>query len=200
MVGPEMLIIGDVHSKFEEFQRIIWSAGLDDCLQVGDMGFGFCDESKVPTDENMKFIRGNHDSPEPARQHPNYLGDWGYWAEKDLFYVSGALSIDKADRVPGKEWWADEELSREELEKAKEEFWRIKPRVMVTHTAPTQVKNRILKGRGSPLKSWTEVMLQDMFGVHQPKLWIFGHFHTPFSEEINGTRFICLEELATIKI
>ena len=48
--------------------------------------------------------------------------------------------------------------------------------------------------------SRTRVWFQNMFERHQPKLWLFGHWHTPFDETVDGTRFVCLPELATIDI
>jgi len=37
-----------------------------------------------------KFIRGNHDDPKFCREHPNYLGNFGYLPDDELFFVSGA--------------------------------------------------------------------------------------------------------------
>lgn len=49
-------------------------------------------------------------------------------------------------------------------------------------------------------KSQTRTMLQKMFEEHKPELWIFGHHHKSKDEVINGTRFICLDELETFEI
>ena len=38
----------------------------------------------------------------------------------------------------------------------------------------------------------TEKTLGEMFKIHQPKLWIFGHWHRKFDQKILGTQFICL--------
>jgi hypothetical protein len=37
--------------------------------------------------------------------------------------------------------------------------------------------------------------LQELFNIHQPKYWYFGHYHNSWSMIINGTRFKCLNEL-----
>jgi hypothetical protein len=39
-----------------------------------------------------------------------------------------------------------------------------------------------------------------MLQFHQPKVWVFGHWHRSFDNVINGTRFVCLDELETKEI
>jgi hypothetical protein len=39
-----------------------------------------------------------------------------------------------------------------------------------------------------------------MFANIQPKLWIFGHWHVPFDYVHEGTRFICIPELAMVDV
>lgn len=48
--------------------------------------------------------------------------------------------------------------------------------------------------------SRTRVAFERMLFLHPPKLWVFGHWHVPFDYESNGTRFICLPELATLDV
>lgn len=46
-------------------------------VQLGDFGIGFPgDEPLPPLPSNTWFLRGNHDNPEAARSHGNYLGDY----------------------------------------------------------------------------------------------------------------------------
>jgi Icc-related predicted phosphoesterase len=42
--------------------------------------------------------------------------------------------------------------------------------------------------------------LHMMFQEHQPKLWVFGHHHQSKDVQINGTRFVCLNELETMTL
>jgi hypothetical protein len=39
-----------------------------------------------------------------------------------------------------------------------------------------------------------------MFSIHKPDLWIFGHWHCDADEVIDGTRFICLNELSYVDV
>jgi predicted phosphodiesterase len=45
------------------------------------------------------------------------------------------------------------------------------------------------------MKTATSSLAQQMYTIHKPDLWIFGHHHKSFDETIGGTRFICLNEL-----
>ena len=45
-------------------------------------------------------------------------------------------------------------------------------------------------------ESRTRNAFRVMFEEHKPKLWIFGHWHVWFDQVIDGTRFLCIPELA----
>jgi UDP-2,3-diacylglucosamine pyrophosphatase LpxH len=49
-------------------------------------------------------------------------------------------------------------------------------------------------------KSKTRQALDRMFEIHKPKLWIHGHHHMNLMRDIEGTRFVCLDELSFIDI
>ena len=186
-----MRIIGDVHERIHEYLAI--TAGADESIQIGDMGLGFKGVFLPLMTPSHKWFRGNHDSPQMCRAHPNYLGDWGYDAEKELFWFSGADSIDKHLRREGVSWWRDEELSVAEFERALELYEQVKPRVVLSHDGP---QDFICAAFGIHKKSRTRQALQAAYDLHQPDLWIYGHHHVRrefVSPE--GTFFMCLPEL-----
>lgn len=180
-----MRIIGDVHGKIDDYLKII---GFTDCsLQLGDMGF---DYSRIPESADHRFIRGNHDNYDS--NHPNILSDYGIW--RDIFYIRGAYSIDKIYRREGVDWFRNEELSYQDANDTFDFYEKVKPRIVVTHSAPM----RIVGEMGfKPLKTFTQSLLDTCFEAHQPELWIFGHFHKSWVRDICGTRFRCLAELET---
>lgn len=196
-----MIFIGDVHGKISEYQKLL--KGLPSgvpVVQVGDMGFGF-----VPIPENFgvchNFIRGNHDHPALAAAHPDYLGDYGSYPTPSgqLFFVSGAWSIDWMLRAEGRSWWRDEELSPAKLREAVECYRLYKPDIVVTHDGPQSVTETLLRSIsvGPPTihRTRTGQALQEMFEAHQPKVWVFGHFHVSWRRKIGRTQFCCLPEL-----
>jgi predicted phosphodiesterase len=74
-----------------------------------------------------------------------------------------------------------------------------KPDVVISHDCPDSVKLDIMKHDGI-IKSRTGLLLQMMYEIHSPDLWVFGHHHKSCKSRIHGTNFVCLNELETITI
>ncbi len=193
---PITRFIGDVHAKFDQYVQLI--ENCERSIQVGDFGLGFREPPAIKPEH--RFIRGNHDSPALCREHPNWIEDVS--VQDGVYFLGGGLSIDSHWRVEGVSWWADEELSINQLFDAIDGFKAISPSVVVTHDCPETVAHVIGKHNGYKLDfpSRTRRALDSMFHLHQPKLWIFGHWHMSLDQVVNGTRFVCLNELQTIDI
>lgn len=193
-------------------------------FQLGDMGIGFKGVMLREFErERLLFIRGNHDNPQFCQAHPNYAGEYGFIEEESLFFCGGAWSIDAAWRIPGISWWADEEQSPEALNAAYQLYVEKKPRIVATHEAPTNAAVTMLSGLLLPkptshayedplakpkgpdytyfkeklgcANTRTSQVLQQMFDVHKPEYWVFGHYHVDSAFEIEGCKFQCLPEL-----
>ncbi len=191
-----MLIIGDVHELFYNyFQKI---EGEDKTFQLGDMGLGFPGgkEFIIDTEGEHKFIRGNHDNPEVCKRHPNYAGDFGIY--DNFFFVSGAFSIDKDQRIMGVSWWPEEELSITEGGEVLNLYEDKKPDIVVTHDCPDKIKRRISVFGFQ--HSRTGVLLENMLNIHKPKLWIFGHMHKSYKKKEDGCEFVGLNKLETYRM
>ena len=207
-----MLFIGDVHAKFDKYTSLLKKYPNEKTFQIGDFGLGFDSIGKLP--DKDKFIRGNHDDPQACLDHPNYLGEYGTFTEDGVkfFYLGGAYSIDYAWRkarmlqypLESQQWWPDEELSVEELTKAREIYSSFKPDVVFTHEAPNEAGFKLLKellDRPEKLPcclSRTANYLNEMFHIYKPRLWVFGHYHKTVSFYYKETEFICLDELDTL--
>lgn len=208
-----MYLVGDIHGEVGEFKQRIRQADGANLIQVGDVGFGFGEEIP-PFPDNVKVFCGNHDDPAVAKSHPNWLGEHGEFIfpnGEHGFFVSGAFSVDKAWRTPNVTWWEGEELSQYKLDAAIKEYAKIKPQLVISHECPSQVSDKLLaklgliKGEYAGMKlecknSRTAIALQTMFEIHQPKEWVFGHYHFDWTENIkpnigyaaNTTKFTCL--------
>ena len=201
----KMRYIGDVHGKFGPYKKII--ENVKESIQVGDMGVGFKhshrsgeikDSPNPPYDAmtkegvNHRFIRGNHDNLEVCAQHSQYILDCT--VKDDTMFIGGAYSIDKEWRTEGYDWWADEELSYDQLNCAIDLYEKTKPRVMITHECPESISAALFPRRLN-IGSSTRNAFDQMFALHKPELWIFGHWHMSRDEMIDGCRFICLAEL-----
>lgn len=207
-----MYVIGDVHGKIDMYLKLVKS--LDGpSIQVGDMGIGFRDVH-LPTLENHKFFRGNHDNPSRCREHTNYYREYGYDEKTGIFNMAGAWSIDWKYRVEGASWWADEELDWASLQQAADLYLEVKPRYVLTHDCPSSVvpyllapvlipgdtSNSYFNAKLECKNSRTTQVLQSMFERWQPQRWIFGHYHFDRIFDMQGTNFQCLAELSHTKL
>jgi hypothetical protein len=187
-----MRFIGDTHSKWDQYLPL--TEGVDS-IQVGDFGIGF---REVPDlNSRARFIRGNHDSPELARNHPNWIKDG--LIENDMMLIGGAFSIDREWRTEGVDWWADEELTMTELQQLIDIAIAVKPRVIVTHDCPACIIPYLFP-RALPVRSRSQQAFDALLLSVKPTLWIFGHWHLDRDVTIDGTRFICLDELSYIDV
>lgn len=205
----KIIIIGDVHGKTQQYQKMLRQKFEGQrTIQCGDMGIGFSGVGLHKMPSNHVWIRGNHDNPEECRKNPNYLGDYGYLADDNLFYVAGAYSIDHQWRVPGVSWWQDEQLSTSDLQHAIELYKKSKPRFVVSHEAPKYASVTLLHdldgayfaAKGGCQTSRTCEALQVMLDFHRPEQWVFGHYHIAKSFVQDGTKFTCIPELGTYEI
>lgn len=203
-------IIGDVHGKFRNYRDVI--RDVPRSIQVGDMGVGFkrnhgdfewC--ANPPYDSmsrgDHKFIRGNHDNPQACSRHPYWIADGT--VVDGIYCLGGAVSIDKAWRTQGLDWWPDEECSYAELERMIDDYAAIKPEVVVTHDCPSSIANEILSAFNMQKiedGSRTRVALERMLESHQPREWFFGHWHVSLSFVREQTRFTCLNELEHVDV
>lgn len=209
-----MILVGDIHGQFDSLVKIIYSV-KDVVVQLGDLGIGFLHEYVNPafyldkdapyhltklTDfqydrKKFVFLRGNHDWPQMCREHHNYLGEFGVF--KDVFYISGAWSIDCAWRKEGKDWWADEELSMEQCYNALEMYTKTKPDIVISHDCPTSVLSML---HSQIIETRTGQLLETMLKEHRPKHWYFAHHHVGWQGDIQGTHFRCLNCFETVRI
>lgn len=194
-------VIGDVHGKFRAYAKLLSSLTPDSLsLQVGD--FGLLPGSDYPgvLPDGAKFIRGNHDSPEIARRHPGFAGDYGFLPEYGVFVIGGAESLDRDLRTPGRDWWPEEELSDERLQHALDLYGACKPEIVVSHDCPSVAVPAMPVGGLDFPRSRTVRALDRMLEAHTPKLWIHGHWHVSRDQVVGSTRFRSLAELEAWQI
>lgn len=215
-LSEKIQLVGDVHGKFNQLLPILDShTGLT--IQLGDLGIGFHkgftkysgyairthpEAVRLTNFEYDKdkflFIRGNHDNPIQCRKHPNYLGEYGLIGKDDIFFISGAWSIDRAWRTPGVDWWEEEELSQIALLNAIESYSTAFPRIVISHDCPYEIA-KIMYPR-EHIATRTGQAFDAMLDEWRPSMWIFGHHHTRKDFVHKGTRFICLDELQSFTI
>ena len=199
----KITILGDVHGKYKRMHEIIREKDRHEYIvQIGDLGFDFSTLDNVDP-KKFVIVGGNHDNYSKIINISHYLGDYGYMVNFngiDFFYYRGAYSIDKQYRTIGIDWWSEEQVSVEQFMKARELYRSIKPDIMLTHDCPETISPYLLDPNAQIYQNQTGYFLQELFNIHQPKSWYFGHYHKSWQMTVNGTNFRCLNELETCSL
>jgi predicted phosphodiesterase len=184
-----MIFLGDTHGNVNFCEKLANQNPHDIILQLGDFGVGF-----MPTDfinqilpKNFKFFVGNHDNRAESRKIPNCLGDFGEFG--GVFFISGANSIDKDRRTIGINWWPDEELNWAQTRDCLDLWEKSKCRVLVSHDGPQELIRGLY---GIQDVSHTRRMLQEIWDIRKPDVWIFGHHHKQNRGKVQGVEFYSL--------
>lgn len=193
-------ILGDIHGKYKRLHEILREKDrYPYVVQLGDFGFEF-DTLKNIDPKNFVIVGGNHDNYNKIIDIPHYLGDFGYMVNFngiDFFYYRGAYSIDRQYRTIGIDWWEQEQVNIEQFMKARELYRQIKPDIVLTHDCPDEISLHLLKPHQRKYENLTGWALQELFNIHQPKIWRFCHWHVSWRKTVGGTDFRCLNELET---
>jgi len=215
-----ILFLGDHHGAWSTLFDIIIDKKISDCyiICVGDGGEGFIPEDKQLLQfENLnnlfkkhnieyKSIRGNHSDPiyfqkETLIVLSNFelIEDYTIteYGDKTIQFIGGAISIDRTGRKEGISYWEDEGVifNREACQKVD---------ILVTHTAPShcfpQKFNEMVYGWAREdtylLEDLTDErsVMDEIFKICKPELHLYGHFHSSWTERVNG----CVSKLLDI--
>lgn len=207
-------VIGDCHGKTDHYLAIAKNSEYS--LQLGDFGFyqSLIKLAYSDLDPNKhKVLLGNHDDYDNAFSVPHVLSSFGVLEMdgKSIFYVRGGLSIDRVYRVGDelsgakKSWWSQEELNFSEMLDCLHLYKLVRPDIVVSHV-PCKYASQFILGNksGNILQKFkfhegfaenTQLLGNEMLGIHRPKTWISGHMHSSYDGVHYGTRFVGLAEL-----
>ena len=94
-----------------------------------------------------------------------------------------------------------EEISVEEMDKALLLYEKSKPRIVASHECPLVIKKQVVTNPDKlEVDSRTEEFLQILFDIHKPDYWLFGHHHSYWDTDINGTHFVCIGDIGRSKV
>jgi len=202
-IDRPIYLLGDHHGFTGEVFAAIAKQSIRNAviLHVGDgeegISFGprqFEELNSAFAKRNLLFfgMRGNHCDPnlfDGSIDLPHYklVPDYTRLSAngESWLLIGGAISIDRLDRVPGIEWWPQEnfQLRRDLIEPAD---------VLVTHSGPSWCGPPTSNGfvrlfaererrHGSDLVSELDAeraLHEEAFAIVRPHHWYCGHFHT----------------------
>ncbi len=196
------LILGDIHGDWFAADNVICAAtkrhkDITHIIQVGDFGFGFPKTIpwKPKTSLPIHWIRGNHDNIELLNSEGcNWASNLIYQPDnslltiegRNLLFMGGATSIDKAYRTPGLSWWPDEIVNSAAIRAAIERPERID--CVFSHDTCQEFKyieNTLPDGVGD------RQALQALHAYLRPKFWFHGHWHDFKMGQYGKTLWAC---------
>lgn len=193
-------LIGDVHGKYDRYHKIIRQNEYHPyTLQIGDFGFKYDTLKNVDSTKHI-ILPGNHDNYDICYNYVHFLPDYGHMVNFngiDFFYYRGAYSIDRQYRTVGIDWWEDEQVSIDQFMKARELYGITKPDIVITHDCPDFLAQMYVGPTGKLFENMTTWALGELWRIHQPKIWIHGHWHFSRTTQYENTKFVCLSELET---
>lgn len=221
----KVLVVGDSHANAQFMTQAIVMArenGCDAIWQLGDFGYwphtGF---GKHFLDTVMReshlhklpilWIDGNHEDHSvvshdsvdevPISEYVTYLPR-GYrftWQGLTVLALGGAISVDRAVRTPGLDWFFEERITHDQIARA---LTGGVADVILTH----DVANRTFQQLRLPdwrLNGWAEtdilasehhrtVFIDPLWSV-APKYWFSGHYHQWLTTTLGRTQIRVLD-------
>ncbi|QLF83398.1 metallophosphoesterase [Rhodococcus phage NiceHouse] len=189
--------------------------GCKTIVHTGDFGYHFgtaflddLNKELVKRDMYLYFVDGNHenfhvlytyeiaeDGTRPLRDRIIHLPRGFRWVWDDEIWLAlgGAVSVDKEWRVPGQEWWSEEQLSFGDVLTAS----RAEADIMITHDCPSGIEIAIIQGNphGFPANVIREAdahrdTMQLVVNEVKPKLLIHGHYHYKYNDVLIGEDYV----------
>lgn len=195
----QITILADVHGKYRRMHEIIREKDRHEYIvQIGDLGFSYDTLDNVDPSK-FKVVSGNHDNMDKIIHIPHYLGDYGFTTLNGIsfFFYRGAYSIDRQYRTIGIDYWANEENNIDTFMKARELYREIKPDIFLAHDCPDFMVPQYIGPHARRYENITGWALGELYKIHQPKVFIHGHYHVSKTTMYGDTKFVCLNELET---
>ena len=218
-----MIILGDTHAEWKMLNHEIDTYLRGDHIKknktldiivCGDFGY-WPNFEKYSLDKintyggrvQIYFCPGNHENwwslpktNEITEVHENIFycpfGSTKKFNGNNILFCGGAESTDKNVRSIGYDWFPEEVISLQDMENLPKN--NIDPiDVVISHTYPKIIEEKLRvewlytnKNNDPSCK-----LLDYVFNMYNPKLWIFGHLHVSRTINYEGTKFVCLNQI-----
>ncbi len=167
-----------------------------DFLKDGHVKIYFADGNHENHDVLDKLEEDNPDNPFPEVMPFVYFGKFGSILElldgTKVMFCGGAESADKAFRIPGEEWWAQEGIDDIDMMNLPPTGTHID--WIISHAAPLSfdLGVYVYTSRYEKLKEASREKLDRILHTYKPKKWFFGHYHYNYVRECHNCRWECM--------
>lgn len=176
-----ILVMGDVHGDFSKMNTILNKLNPHITLQTGDFGYWPIFNKKTPISKNkLYWIDGNHEDFYALNKRTTDE----LWTNiiykprcstltlpdnRNVLFIGGAISIDKQYRTQGYDWFKEELITQEDMNKMPNTHIDI----VISHTVPQFLTLKDLYPVHDPSRDF----LSQVYERYKPTLWYAGHFH-----------------------
>lgn len=105
--------------------------------------------------------------------------------DKTILALGGGTSLDKANRIPFKSWWPDEDITNQDLMTSYENLKSFNFNVdyVITHAGPTQLVKLMFENfKWTYFPDNNSDLLDELYSQgFQFKHWYFGHYHLDYT-------------------
>lgn len=209
----KVLLAGDTHGNLPHVRYVLDQAllaGVTTVMQVGDFGYwphmapfhDRVDELASKVGVRWLWLDGNHENfdaleaavdviaagPQQMGEALWYLPRASTWEEAGCRFMAlgGAYSIDKAYRLEGVSWWAQELITAAQVDRALD---RGRVDVLLTHDAPEGVCPIVSPDyKDDSISRGNRKAVSAVMEASQPQLLAHGHFHHRYSARVDRTQ------------
>lgn len=209
-----IMVAGDIHGRFTEFDRLISRQCPAMVMQCGDFGFWPGQGMKLPlrgfrdADDNLVpvyWVDGNHEDHRELQKlhregHDLEIAHGVHYQPRGslltlpdgrtVLFAGGAASIDKDARVYGVDWFPEEIFTEEEFRTLFPKVSRVD--IVISHTAPASVT---LPSYMSDFYDPSRAVLEAVLQKYRPEQWFCGHYHFYMTQKLldGACEFVALD-------
>jgi len=204
----KIIVVGDVHARWQHLNRLIRSESPDIILQVGDFGIWNDRPIDVKNERGTKiyFCDGNHEDYNILRmfnEDMNEIAPGIFYMRRgstltlpdgrNVLFMGGAQStIISPGQITGFDLFPkDEIISSGDLDRCPNPK-EMTIDIVISHTCPHHALGEMQKYDMNKKRDCCPIALWQIMDTFNPKLWYFGHWHHFKQGEAAGCKWTAL--------